>query len=56
MYLCRELTDSSLPKIGEEFGGRDHTTVIYACDKVREQMNKDPSFNRLVQDLILKLK
>ncbi|HHU82821.1 MAG TPA: chromosomal replication initiator protein DnaA [Firmicutes bacterium] len=56
MYLCRELTDSSLPKIGEEFGGRDHTTVIYACDKIREQMNKDPSFNRIVQDLILKLK
>jgi len=56
MYLCRELTDSSLPKIGEEFGGRDHTTVLYACDRIREQMNKDPAFNRIVQDFILKLK
>lgn len=34
MYLCRELTDMSLPKIGEEFGGRDHTTVIHAFDKI----------------------
>ncbi|GAA3318142.1 hypothetical protein GCM10020331_019720 [Ectobacillus funiculus] len=33
MYLSRELTDSSLPKIGEEFGGRDHTTVIHAHEK-----------------------
>lgn len=34
MYLSRELTDLSLPKIGEEFGGRDHTTVIHAHDKI----------------------
>ncbi len=33
MYLCRKLTDSSLPKIGEKFGGRDHTTVIHAYEK-----------------------
>lgn len=41
MYLSRELTDSSLPKIGEEFGGRDHTTVIHAheknCDKAKNR-------------------
>ena len=33
MYICRELTDASLPKIGQEFGGRDHTTVIHACER-----------------------
>ena len=43
MYLCRELTDLSLPKIGESFGGRDHTTVLHACDKIKSQMKIDPS-------------
>ena len=38
MYLCRELTDLSLPKIGQMFGGRDHTTVIHADRKIRDQM------------------
>ncbi|MEW6398677.1 MAG: chromosomal replication initiator protein DnaA, partial [Bacillota bacterium] len=41
MYLCRELTDLSLPRIGEEFGGRDHTTVLHACDKISRQMQED---------------
>src|SRR5207245_4884751 len=41
MYLSRELTDASLPRIGEEFGGRDHTTVMHACDRVREALTKD---------------
>lgn len=41
MYLCRELTDYSLPKIGEEFGGRDHTTVLHACDKIGKEIAKD---------------
>src|SRR5690554_4333793 len=41
MYLSRELTDLSLPKIGEEFGGRDHTTVIHAYDKIKEEMNSE---------------
>ena len=56
MYLCRELTDASLPKIGEEFGGRDHTTVLYACERIRKYMATDDKFNRTVKDLILKLK
>lgn len=55
MYLSRELTDSSLPKIGEEFGGRDHTTVIHACDKIHEMIKEDPHFDRLIKELILKL-
>lgn len=41
MYLSRELTDCSLPKIGKEFGGRDHTTVIHACDKISSMIQTD---------------
>lgn len=43
MYLCRELTDLSLPKIGDEFGGRDHTTVMHAQDKIRSSLQTNPS-------------
>lgn len=41
MYLCRDLTDLSLPKIGSQFGGRDHTTVIHSVDKVRSLLQSD---------------
>ena len=41
MYLTRELTDMSLPKIGQDFGGRDHSTVIHACDKIKSDMEND---------------
>lgn len=55
MYLCRELTDLSLPKIGEEFGGRDHTTVIHAHDKITTDIKniseiKD-KINKIITDL-----
>jgi len=56
MYLCRELTDLSLLQIGEEFGGRDHTTVIHACEKISELKNKDPLVEKSINDIILKLK
>ena len=37
MYLCRDLTDTSLPQIGNFFGGRDHTTVLHAYDKIAKE-------------------
>ncbi len=55
MYLSRELTDLSLPKIGEEFGGRDHTTVIHAFDKISNDIatNEESKFkiNKIISDL-----
>ncbi len=51
MYLSRELTDLSLPKIGEEFGGRDHTTVIHAHDKISKMMQTDKQFEREIKEL-----
>jgi chromosomal replication initiator protein len=56
MYLSREMTDASLPKIGEEFGGRDHTTVIHACDKISEDMKHDPSFAATVEQIIARIR
>ena len=41
MYLCREMTNLSLPKIGELFGGRDHSTVIHACEKIADELRTD---------------
>ena len=52
MYLARELTDSSLPKIGEEFGGRDHSTVMHACDKISTDLRADTQFREVVDLLI----
>lgn len=51
MYLMRQHTDLSLPKIGALFGGKDHTTVMYSCDKIAKQMKKDPSVTQLVKDI-----
>ena len=51
MYLCRELTDLSLPKIGEMFGGRDHSTVLHAYDKITRDMNTDLSVKRTINEL-----
>ncbi|WP_423800265.1 chromosomal replication initiator protein DnaA [Neobacillus sp. SAB-20_R2A] len=51
MYLSRELTDYSLPKIGEEFGGRDHTTVIHAHEKISKLLLTDSQLQRQIKEL-----
>ncbi len=51
MYLSRELTNASLPKIGQEFGGKDHTTVMHACDKIGKQIQTDTEIKAAVFDL-----
>ncbi|KAB2330823.1 chromosomal replication initiator protein DnaA [Cytobacillus depressus] len=57
MYLSRELTDFSLPKIGEEFGGRDHTTVIHAHEKISKLIQTDTQFQKQIKEIheILKI-
>jgi len=52
MYLARELTDSSLPEIGAAFGGRDHTTVIHAYEKIEGEVKLDPSLQSTIKELI----
>ncbi|WAA12298.1 chromosomal replication initiator protein DnaA [Fervidibacillus halotolerans] len=56
MYLSRELTDFSLPKIGEEFGGRDHTTVIHAHEKISKMIKEDAQFQKQIEELQSRLK
>jgi chromosomal replication initiator protein len=52
MYLSRELTDASLPRIGEEFGGRDHTTVMHACDRVKGAISEDTHLAAGIKSLV----
>ncbi|GDY30937.1 chromosomal replication initiator protein DnaA [Gandjariella thermophila] len=56
MYLCRELTDLSLPKIGQTFGGRDHTTVMHADKKIRKEMAERRRIYDQVQELTARIK
>ena len=56
MYLCRELTDLSLPKIGQQFGGRDHTTVMHAERKIRELMGERRAIYNQVTELTNRIK
>ncbi|GJM75944.1 chromosomal replication initiator protein DnaA [Paenibacillus macerans] len=56
MYLARELTDFSLPKIGDAFGGRDHTTVIHAHEKITQQLKNDQELYKIVNNITEKIK
>jgi chromosomal replication initiator protein len=56
MYLCRELTDLSLPKIGQAFGGRDHTTVMHADRKIRQLMAERRSLYNQIADLTARIR
>ncbi|MCO1601415.1 chromosomal replication initiator protein DnaA [Desulfosporosinus nitroreducens] len=55
MYLSRQLTDFSLPKIGDEFGGRDHTTVMHAHDKITQALSNDPLLEKKVNEIIQRI-
>jgi chromosomal replication initiator protein len=56
MYLSRNLTDFSLPQIGEAFGGRDHTTVLHACEKIQAALKANPNPRNLLNQLTAKIK
>lgn len=56
MYLCREMTDCSMARIGDALGGKDHTTVLHGCDKIAEQLKSDESLSSVVDDLLHRLK
>jgi len=56
IYLSRELTDFSLPAIGEIFGGKDHTTILHAYGKIKNRIEKDQNFKSIIDNLIFKIK
>jgi chromosomal replication initiator protein len=56
MALAKELTQLSLPDIGDAFGGRDHTTVLHACRKIEELRGQDPNMSRDFSVLIQTLR
>lgn len=55
MYLCRKLTDYSLPQIGNEFGGRDHTTVLHACEKIDKDRQEDTKLDSAIKELMQRI-
>ena len=55
MYLSREMTDSSLPVIGDAFGGRDHTTVMHAHNKITEKIEENQEFRKTISKLQKKI-
>jgi chromosomal replication initiator protein len=56
MYLARELTEFSTTEVGAEFGGRDHTTVMHACQKIEDKIKIDPTLSPILQQLIKKIR
>jgi len=55
MYIAREEIGAPLTKIGREFGGRDHTTVMHACSKIADLCRRDPGFRGTIKDLVARL-
>ena len=51
MYLCRTVINMTFPQIGKDFGGKDHTTVIHACDKITKEYLADPNTKDLIDDI-----
>ena len=51
MYLIREMTEFSLPKIGKSFGGKDHTTVMHACGKIEVEIQTKPEVKQVVNQI-----
>ena len=56
MYLSRIMTDESFPRIGIEFGGKDHSTIIHACEKIEEDMKEDKNLETIINTLKQKIK
>ena len=55
IYLSRQLTDESFPKIGIEFGGRDHSTVMHSCDKIEKERKENKQLDNIINEIITKL-
>jgi len=51
MFMARKMTASSFPDIGEKIGGRDHSTVIYACNKIKKRMETDENTRNIIQNI-----
>ena len=56
MYICRTVLEETLPKIGAEFGGKNHTTVMHSVEKIRKEMERDETLKNEVDKIIAKLK
>lgn len=56
IYLCRTLTDESFPKIGIQFGGRDHSTIMHSVDKIENEIKTNPQFKQIIESLKSKIK
>lgn len=51
MYLCRKLTSESFPKIGTEFGGKDHSTVMHSVEKIENEIKVNPDLANIIEKL-----
>ncbi len=56
MFLAREMTDLSFPELGEHFGGRDHTTILHACDKIKKDIKKDQKTKKIIDELMVEIR